>query len=261
MDLPDGLRLVRIVDEPALWRPMNDMCASAWPEFMLHDAVVDRLWGRLLTDWPEFQAVLVDRDGVVVAAFQSAPLAWEGSDASLPAGWDDQLERAAADHDAGRVPDTLGALQINVAAARRGQGLSRVVLDAMRDAGRQAGFASLIACVRPTGKARYPLLPIDAYAAWRRPDGRPVDPWLRVHATAGARLVRASPRSMTIRGTTAEWSAWTGLAFPATGPYVVEGALTPVDIDVEAGVGVYHDPNVWMVHDLRPQAGAAARRA
>jgi hypothetical protein len=125
------------------------------------------------------------------------------------------------------------------------------MIEAMREVALEAGFDDVIACVRPTEKARYPLLPIETYAAWRRDDGLPFDPWLRVHARAGARIVRASPRSMTIAGSIAEWEEWTGMRFPASGQYVVEGALAPVEIDVEADRGVYLDPNVWMVHGLR----------
>jgi hypothetical protein len=73
---------------------------------------------------------------------------------------------------------------------------------------------------------------------------------LRVHARAGARIVRGSPRSMTIAGSVGEWQEWTGLTFPISGPYVVEGALSPVEIDLATDRGVYYDPNVWMVHDL-----------
>lgn len=154
--------------------------------------------------------------------------------------------------EAGQKPDTLGAIQIGVARHRRGQGLSALMLAAMRRTAQEAGLTALIACVRPTAKTRYPLLPIETYAAWRRPgDGLPFDPWLRVHVRAGGRAVRASPRSMTIAGSIAEWEAWTGLSFPTSGPYVVEGALAPVEIDLAADRGVYHDPNIWVVHDLR----------
>jgi hypothetical protein len=56
---------------------------------------------------------------------------------------------------------------------------------------------------------------------------------------------------MTLRGSVAEWEAWTGMAFPDTGRYVVPFAIDTVAIDRESDVGVYHDPNVWIVHDLR----------
>jgi hypothetical protein len=55
---------------------------------------------------------------------------------------------------------------------------------------------------------------------------------------------------MTMRGTVAEWEAWTGMSFPDTGSYVVPLAIAPVVIDREADVGTYHDPNVWIVHAL-----------
>ena len=248
---PAGHRLVRIADEPELWGPANDMCSAAWPEFMLHDPVADRCWYRLRDDWPTFQLVLVDETGGVAAAAQAAPLRWDGTDEGLPDGWDAQFERSVDDLETGRRANTLGAIQISVAAERRGRGRSALMLAAMRKAAGEAGFIALIACVRPTEKVRYPLLPIETYAAWLRPDGLPFDPWLRVHVRAGGRVVRASPRSMTITGSVVEWQAWTGLTFPTSGPFVVDGALSPVEIDLASARGVYHDPNIWVVHDLR----------
>ncbi len=252
IEVPAGHRLVSIAEEPDLWDAADAMCGAAWPEFMLHDPVTDRCWSRLRADWPTWQLVLVDEAGAVAAASQAAPLRWDGTDEGLPEGWDAQFERSVADLEAGQRPDTLGAIQISVAADRRGRGLSALMLEAMKRTALEAGLAALIACVRPTAKVRYPLMPIETYAAWRRPDdGLPFDPWLRVHVRAGGRVVRASPRSMTIAGSIDEWEAWTGLSFPTSGPYVVDGALAPVEIDLTAGCGVYHDQNIWVVHDLR----------
>jgi GNAT superfamily N-acetyltransferase len=246
--LPPGHRLVSLAEAPELWRPMTSFTSAMWPEIMLHDAVVDEHWHLLADAWPSFQLVLFDERGEIAGAAESAPLWWDGTDDGLPAGWDDQLERSAADHASGGVPNTLGALQIAVGRARRGSGLSAILLDAMRDLARSAGFGALIACVRPTEKTRYPLMPIETYAAWCRPDGLPFDPWLRVHVRAGGRIVRPSPESMTIAGSVAELREWTGLEFPVSGPYAVEGALRPVDVDLEADRATYLDPNVWVVH-------------
>ena len=55
---------------------------------------------------------------------------------------------------------------------------------------------------------------------------------------------------MTITGSVAEWEAWTGMAFPESGAYVVPGALVPVEIDRARGEGVYVEPNVWMRHPV-----------
>jgi GNAT superfamily N-acetyltransferase len=248
--VPEGHRLVTVADEPALWRPADNMCSASWPEFMRHDPAAHRNWGHLSRDWPQFQLVMVDAEGAIAAASQAAPLRWDGSDDGLPDGWDAQFDRSTADLLAGRKANTLGAIQICVAPGRRGRGLSSIMVEAMRLSAIAAGFRSLIACVRPTDMARYPLMPIATYAAWLRADGLPFDPWLRVHTRAGGRIVRASPHSMTISGTVAEWQAWTGLLFPVSGPYVVDGALAPVEIALESDQGVYYDPNVWVVHPL-----------
>ena len=85
---------------------------------------------------------------------------------------------------------------------------------------------------------------------WERDDGLPFDPWLRVHVRAGGVIDGVCHRAMTIPGSVADWETWTGLRFPDSGRYVVDGALVPVEIDVEADRGVYVEPGVWVRHAL-----------
>ena len=56
--------------------------------------------------------------------------------------------------------------------------------------------------------------------------------------------------TLTIRGTVEDWESWTDMVFPESGEYVVKDALQPVQIDVEADLGVYDEPNVWMQHPM-----------
>ena len=55
---------------------------------------------------------------------------------------------------------------------------------------------------------------------------------------------------MTVEGTVEEWESWTDMRFPASGEYVVEGALQPIIIDCINNVGRYEDPNLWMLHTI-----------
>ena len=144
----------------------------------------------------------------------------------------------------------VSALQIALAPAHRGKGLSSVMLDEMRRVALAQGFRDLVAPVRPSSKSRYPLTPMERYVGWTTADGLPFDPWLRVHARAGAETVGVCARSMTIPGTLAEWEEWAEMRFPESGDYVVPGALNPVTIDVEANRGLYVEPNVWIRHRL-----------
>lgn len=248
--LPAGHALTTLTERPDLEPAVDAHHAGLWAPFMVESEVANRMFPRAHADWPEHQLVLLDPAGAVVATSNAMPLAWDGTAADLPDSWDEQVLRSAADVDAGRAPTTLGAMLIVVGRGVRGGGLSGVMLGAMAAAGRSAGYRAVIACVRPTEKHRYPLVPIERYATWIRPDGLPFDPWIRVHVRLGGRIVRAAPRSMRITGSIADWESWTGLSFPDDGPYVVPTATSPVTIDRDRDQGVYFDQNVWIVHDL-----------
>jgi GNAT superfamily N-acetyltransferase len=214
--------------------------------FMGHGAVLVEHWGKLRTELPELQLVLYDEDADAVVG-HARTLPAQVAD-GLPGGIDDMLEQWFA-RDRRTQADALSAMVAVVDRSRHGQGLSRLLLEAMRDLARDGGFDALIAPVRPTWKERYPLIPMERYAGWARDDGLPFDPWLRVHVRLGGEIVEVCPASMRIEGAAAEWEEWTGLAFPGDGAYVVPGALVPVE--VASGRGTYVEPNVWVRHAVR----------
>jgi|SRR5215211_4546174 len=239
-----------MAQRPDLWEPATAIGEKVFPEFMHHDPVANRNWGRLAQDFPGFQvALLGERDGVVAAGY-SAPLYWDGTTEGLPEGWDAAFEQALADLASGREPTAMSALLTTVDPAYQGRGLSAAVLEALKAEARKAGMRAMIAPVRPTMKARYPLAPIEAYVGWRNDRGEVFDPWLRVHEKLGAKFSKIAPSSMDISGAVAQWEGWTGMAFPQSGRYVVPGALCPVEVDREQDLVRYVEPNVWMVHQL-----------
>ena len=177
---------------------------------------------------------------------------WDGPPAGLPAtGWDYVLVQGIKDLEAGNKPNTLSAINIAIDRQYVGRGVSRHMVQAMRSICRRAGLDSMVAPVRPNQKSMYPITPMERYINWTHTDGEaPFDAWMRVHWRLGARVVKVCPQSMTIPGTVAEWESWTGMRFPESGPYIIPGALTPVDIDRERDMGLYVEPNVWMRHNL-----------
>jgi GNAT superfamily N-acetyltransferase len=246
-------RVRTLAERPDLQGAARSIGADVLPEFMHHDAAVNRLWGELFDRFAGFQVAVCDEGDRVVAAGNSVPLFWDGSLEGLPGGVGETIERGVGDLEAGRAPTVASALLATVAPGYQGRGLSGVVLRAMRDVAAGREFAALIAPVRPTLKDRYPLTPMERYARWRREDGLPFDPWIRVHRRLGAGFLRVAPRSMTVTGTVGEWEGWTGMRFPESGPYVVPGALCPVGMDLERDVGTYEEPNVWMRHPIEAE--------
>ncbi len=220
---------------------------AGWPEFIFHDPVAARLMPEVDRRFAGLNLILLDGDEIVAGGW-GVPLAWDGTVAGLPAGWDGALERAVGGHAAGVAPDALCAMASEVVAAHRGEGLGGAVLSALRERGAGQGLGRMIAPARPTQKHRYPLVSIERYAAWTDAAGAPFDPWLRTHHRVGARVLAPEPEGMRIVGSVAEWEAWTGMAFPETGDYVVPDALVPVSVDRGRDEGVYVEPAVWMLH-------------
>ena len=219
-----------------------------WPEFMYHDPVLERLFGRVISEYPEYHFYAWDDEREeVVGGGHAIPATWDGRDETLPDGGVDAVVEARFVDDP-QTPNVLCALQILIAPEYRGQALSTRMIQRMAEIGRTHGLDTLIAPVRPNLKHSYPLTPIERYIEWRRPDGALLDPWLRTHERLGAEIAKVAPESMRVAGTVAQWEEWTELAFPESGSYVVQGALVPVEIDRAQDEGLYVEPNVWMVH-------------
>ncbi len=181
-----SLRFFSYAERPEL-EPLRDPALEAWPAFMFEDAVANRCWHLLYERFGAFQHFLYDEDTEeVVAEVNSVPVQVE-LDALPERGWDDVLERGTA---AAEEPTAVTAISVAIRPGRLGQGLSRLCLERMRAVVDEHGFEHLVVPVRPSWKARCPLVPIERYVGWTTSDGLPFDPWLRTHARLGAEIVR-----------------------------------------------------------------------
>ena len=238
------MKIVRYADRPDLMeRRFAELTRPTFPAYMNENEPGNLYWGRLYTDFPDFQVALVDGNELLAEA-HAVPLPWDGTSDDLPSGWDEGFVRGMTSD---REHTALMALAISVAPSRQGRQLSSRMIQTFVDNARAAGLSrGVIAPVRPTWKERYPLIPIEQYMLWRREDGAHFDPWLRIHERVGGEILEAAPRSMVIRAAATDWGKWTGMAFPGDGEYVFPGALAT--LVVEDGIGTHVEPNVWVLH-------------
>ena len=233
--------------ESAMWNMGND-----WPEFMRHDPLGQIFFARLPEVFPDFQQLLVDEDDRVLGKVNAIPFPWDGTDEDLPGGgWGEVMASGFRAQRLGIRATAVSLLEARLVPELLAGGRSREMLETMAARVVGAGMRDLFGPVRPTQKHQEPQRPMSDYALATREDGLPVDPWLRVHARMGARLVAVAPTSMTIPGTLAQWRDWTGMTFDRSGDVVVQGACNPVHVSVEHDHAVYVEPNVWVHHDLR----------
>ena len=248
-----AVHVVRYSEQPDLWAQIKGLTDEVWPEYNTHGDELNRYWAQLYDDFPEWQFVLRDTDsGEVLAEGHTIPVAWDGTDDGLGPGIDAAIAGGFALRSAGGQPTAVCALAAEIPPRNQGRRLSVPLLQGMAGLAREAGLGSLIAPVRPNAKERYPTIPIERYACWVREDGTPFDPWVRVHTRMGARTGPALPRSLHITGSVADWESWTGMRFPETGDYVFPAGLATVHIDRAAGTGDYWEPNLWLIHEVKP---------
>jgi hypothetical protein len=243
--------IVTCAERPELWERAYEQITGVWPKYNEQGDVLNQHWSRLDEDLRDFQFILYDEErDLALAHGHSIPFSWDGTVEGLPAGIDDLVTQGMQLVDDGGRPNTLSALAIEIPPEHQGGGHSRTMISGMRAIAARHGFGNLVAPLRPTWKERYPLAPIDRYAYWTREDGLPFDPWIRLHVRLGAEILRPVQRSLRISGTVGEWEEWTETPFPESGTYVFPHGLATLEVDREADLGSYWEPNVWVRHGV-----------
>jgi len=243
-----SFQVYTLKEKPDLEKSHRSTGDSVWPEFMRHDSVCNKHWASIFTEFPEYQLTFL-QDSEVIGVANTIPLCLDMPLEQLPEeGLDWILVKGLEDKQRNIEPDTLGGLLIVVNPKLQGKGISSSIVGELISRTRREGFKRLIIPIRPNLKSRYPLISISQYIKWKKEDGLPFDPWIREHVKHGAHIIKPCHRAMYIPGSIADWEKWTGLKLPASGEYVIEGALTPVTIDHSKNLGEYIEPNVWIAH-------------
>jgi GNAT superfamily N-acetyltransferase len=241
--------IVTLAEQPSLIEAVNQIHRSAWPKFLLQDAISRRYWDRLLIEFGEYQLVLLEKDQVIGAA-HGIPLKWVGALEDLPDGWDSAMEKGFRDKEEGLRSSALVGLSLVIHPDHQGKNLSRMLLSTMKDLAQRKEIGDVLVPVRPMMKNKYPKMPMGDYLSKLMRDGLPFDPWVRTHVKLGAKFLALAHQSMVVIGTVADWEEWTGKRFRKSGEYLVPGALAPVYIDRKKDEGIYFEPNIWVRYQL-----------
>lgn len=239
-------RVTTLSARPDLVGKLQQLNRKSWPDFIIYGDTCS--WDRLYAELGDFLLLLTDEDDELIGGGFTVPGQWNGRLEDLPSSIEEIIARGLEGRR--KSADTLLAIAAVVEKRFRGEGISAEIVRLMKSLAIRHGFENLIIPVRPTLKSMYPLQSIESYSKWQNRDGWFYDPWLRTHQRLGATVLKCVDSILEIRGTIGDWEKWTGMIFPESGEYVVKDALQPVEMNVEANVGVYHEPNVWMQHSL-----------
>ena len=233
----------KLSDNKKLIDVINKLHSGPWPVFLSEDLSVKKYWQRLYQVYPEYQ-LLFRINSKYVGVANSAPIYWNGNIDDLPAGFDEAIETIIEEN---KKPNTLCGMAVVISKEYLGKGISSKIINNLKKLAKSYGYSNLILPVRPTLKSQYPTISMDNYINWEK-DNLPFDPWLRVHMKIGGKILKVAKPSMIVRGTVSDWQRWTGMYFGESNKYTIQGALNPVNIDLETNVGEYIEPNVWVLH-------------
>jgi hypothetical protein len=240
-----------IIGDSRIREIQKDLGLKTWPEFMQHDSIVNKHWSDLYADFLKFQFALFDKQEVVGVG-NTVHLNWQRPFSELPdTGLDWAMDKASKDLQSGLKSNLLIGVQILISPKFQKLGISYEMLNIMKNIAKSNGIENIALPVRPTLKSDYPLIPIEKYINWQNKNNLPFDPWIRVHIKGGGRITGICHKSMTIKGTVTDWEKWSGLVIPESGDYIVEKALVPIIIDRDKNIGIYVEPNVWIIHESK----------
>lgn len=246
-------RITSLAQEPALLDELQSFMEANWPPVGLLDDVGERHWMENIRCHPDCHFG-VWLQGELVGVGNCAPVFEDVALEALPdEGWRWALTSAVSGGQG--APPYISALAATVARSARGKRISNVILGEFKAIARRRGARGLIAPVRPNMKHRVPLIPFEDYVRWTRHDGAPFDPWLNTHVRIGGRILHTTWDAMMFSRPVEFWESLTGQRMLSSGQYIVEGALNPVEVDCERGVGLYREPNIWVFHALDGHAG------
>ena len=218
---------------------------NAFPEIILSSKVIKEYWDRVESYFPDYQIFLID-DGQLLGFINAIPLFWDSPMKELPdEGWDWMLKKGITDFEKRVEPNSLGGLQIIVTKDNLGKGYSKMLISEARQIVRELEYEHFIIPIRPTFKNRYPHMKMEEYIDLK--DGDKIyDPWIRTHHKGGAIVIKVCTKAMFIEGDMNFWRGLMNKSIAKSGSYIIDGALNPVDIDVENNHGTYYEDNIWI---------------
>lgn len=245
------MSFVTLKERRSLAETHSEIVREIWPQVMRSSGVARKHWPKLDEYFGEYQLFLVAQNGDVTGFANTIPFFWDQDLNQLPdEGWDWLIQKGISDYEEHLRPNCLGGLQIGVSKKYQRKGYSRRIIEHAKNVAFVNEFRNFVIPIRPVLKSKYPLIELTDYIHWKK-DGKTFDPWIRVHLQSGAEIIKKCAKSMAIEKTVEQWEEISGLSILGSGRYIVEGAGSPVDIDVMKNTGVYYDENIWIYYGLK----------
>jgi GNAT superfamily N-acetyltransferase len=229
-------------NELKLGRETAELTAKIWPNYLVVESDIPEPGLKFEITQEEFVrrfpvwGIRRSEDKRLVAFANAVQVCLETQETLPSEGWRFAIQSGAS----GKTPNALCLVIANIDPSARGQGFGKVLIERAKQAARELGFLNLVAPVRPTLKHQEPLMPMTEYLLTR------IDPWIKTHIESGGEVLNVCEESVVITATLNKWREWTGLSLQENGEHNLPHGLVPLSVDLQKGIGIYREPNVWL---------------
>jgi len=219
---------------------------AAFPPVIHSSEIIKNYWSRVESYFPHLQLFVIGEDANLIGFANTIAINWADTFEKLPQdGWDWMVEKGIQDFEQGIKPNCLGGLQIIITKEHLGKGYSKLVLAEVKKMKEAAALEKFIIPIRPTWKWKHPEMSMTNYAQYEQ-GNKIYDPWIRTHLKAGAEIVKICESSMRVSGDIPFWEKIINKKIEASGEYLIPGALSKVQLDIEKNFGEYKEANIWI---------------
>ncbi|HSX40359.1 MAG TPA: GNAT family N-acetyltransferase [Candidatus Saccharimonadales bacterium] len=206
--------------------------------------------------FPQGQLMIKDREGKPLASLSMNRISWNGNLTSLPS-WDEVAgEPTTYEKTYAQYGNTLVMMSMNVNPEHQGQGYARSLIAEAKQLGQTLGIEYIIGSFRPNEYGKHKLnfgkksATFKKYCELIRPDGLPVDAWLRNLSRNGMKHLKVDKKAMVVPVTLKEFEEYKN-SFNLNQWVEVEpntwecGEVGTWHVDVKNDTAVYIESNMW----------------
>ncbi|OGH30328.1 MAG: hypothetical protein A3B41_00225 [Candidatus Levybacteria bacterium RIFCSPLOWO2_01_FULL_37_26] len=218
-------------------------------------APVSSLEGRCKV-FPEGQLLIKNASGELCANLSMNRINWNGNIEALPS-WDD-VAGDPTTYEKTYIPsgNTLTLMSMNVNPEYQGQGYARSLIASAKQLGQKFGVEYIIGSFRPNEYGKHKLshgkkaVTFRKYCELNRPDGLPVDAWLRNLSRNGMKHLKVDKKAMIVSVSLEEFDQYKKSynleQWIEVDPNTWEcGEVGTWHVDVKNNTAVYIESNMW----------------
>jgi len=213
----------------------------------------DSIKGRSII-FPQGQLMLKSKEGLPIASLSTNRVEWNGDMVTLQS-WDDYAgDPTTFENTFCTKGNTQILMSMNVHPEYQGLGLARILMDAVKTRAKELGILFLVGSFRPNQFGEFKSIndnwkvDFETYSKMLRPDGLPIDSWLRNLIRNGMKALIVDKKAMTVETSIEEFTKYQSVYNIGKWKEVTPNTWECREVGqwtIKGNTAIYQECNLW----------------